>query len=205
MEYPNELSEIEKEFLKSHNVQPEQVFNAKGITKSEYRIQMKKNGQIVAFNTTPCNMAGHKLRTRSGHCVMCNSAPLGFQKRNDLPGYVYVAGSKSGQMIKIGFSNNYGNREYLLNIQKYGGFNDWKIILVLYSENGGELELQIQSKLKKYSTSREYFHDNHYQKGTELFCCSILKVIEVIKKLDLSFEVVVEKKHSEYRFRNLTK
>jgi hypothetical protein len=105
MEYPNELSKVEKEFLQSHNVRPEQIFNANGISRSDYRILMKRNGHIVAFNTNPCNSAGHKLRTRSGHCVMCNSAPLGFQKRNDLSGYVYVAGSKSGKLIKIGFSN----------------------------------------------------------------------------------------------------
>ena len=205
MEYPNELSQSEKEFLKSHNVLPEQVFNAKGFSKSEYRLKMKAEGQIVAFNTTPCNAAGHKLRTRSGHCVMCNSAPLGFQKRNDLSGYVYVAGSILGQVLKIGFSNNYENREYHLNNQKYGGFDDWKVLIVLHGANGGNLELQLQSKLRKYSTSREYFHDNHYQEGNELFQCSILKVIEAINNLESPFKIVLEKESTEYKFRNLIK
>ena len=65
MEYPKGLSEKEIEFLIAHSVKPEQVFNAKGIRKSVYCTIMERNGQIVAFNTTPCNTAGHKLRTRS--------------------------------------------------------------------------------------------------------------------------------------------
>ena len=205
MEYPDALSKVEIEFLQLHKVRPEQIFNALGYSKADYRIQMKKNGQIVAFNTTPCNAMGHRLRTRSGHCVMCNSAPLGFQKRNDLSGYVYVAGSKLGKMLKIGFSNNYENREYLLNNQKYGGFNDWIILLVLHGVNGGNLELDLHSKLRKYSTSREYFHDHHYQEGNELFQCSMSKVIEATKAIELPFVIVVEKDYSEYQFRNLTK
>lgn len=205
MEYPNEISKIEKEFLKAHNVKPEQIFNANGVSKAEYRVLMKKNGQIVAFNTSACKAGGHKLRTRSGHCVMCNSAPLGFQKRNDLAGYVYIAGSISGQLIKIGFSNDYETRENYLNYQKYGGYDDWKIIFILHGANAGNLELQLHSKLRNYATSREYFHDNHYQEGTELFLCSISKVIEATDNLDSPFKIVLKKDSNNYNFRNLTK
>lgn len=205
MDYPEELSQIEKEFLKMHNVRPEQIFNAKGVSRTVYRQLMKRNGQIVAFNTTPCIAAGHKIRTRSGHCVMCNSAPLGFQKRSDLSGYVYVAGSIDGKIIKIGFSNDYQNREYHLNNQKYGGHKDWKILLVLHSAFGGNLELQLHAKLKRYSISREYFHSNHYQDGTELFQCSMSKVYEAAVNLESPFKIVIKKDFTDYQFRNLIK
>jgi hypothetical protein len=205
MGYPEGLNQNEKEFLTFHDVKPEQTFNAEGMSKSEYRPLMKRDGQIVAFNTTPCNAAGHQLRTRSGHCVMCNSAPLGFQKRNDLSGYVYVAGSILGQMLKVGFSNNYENRELLLNQQNYGGFDDWKNLLVLFSANGGRLELQLHSKLKIYSTSRDYFHDDHYQKATEIFHCSVSKVLEALELVDSNFRTVKQKDFTDYQFRNLTK
>ena len=136
---------------------------------------------------------------------MCNSKPLAFQKRYDLSGYVYVAGSLFGQIIKIGFSSNYEMRETLLNNQKYGGCNDWKILIVIHGGNGGKLELQLQSKLSRYSTSREYFHDNHYTEGSELFQCSIEKVVETIEKLESDFKWVVRKDFTDYKFRNLIK
>ena len=205
MEYSNELSEIEKDFLKLHSVRPEQVFDAKGYSKSEYPAIMRRNGEIVAFNTTPCNAAGHKLRTRSGHCIMCNTAPLGFQKRNDLSGYVYVAGTQKGKILKIGFTNNYENRESLLNYQKYGGFDDWHLLIVLYGVDAGKIEFQLHSKVSKYRTSREYFHDGDYREGNELFQCSINKIIEAMNQIKSEFKIVKQIDFENYMFRNLTK
>ena len=59
--------------------------------------------------------------------------------------------------------------------------------------------------MRKYATSREYFHDGHNQEGNELFHCSMSKVIEATKNLETPYTIVVQKDYTDFEFRNLTK
>jgi hypothetical protein len=72
------------DFLNSHNISLDKVFDASGFSLSEYKVIMKDQGKQIAYNVAPCQQYGHTLRTRAGHCIQCNPAAIAFIKRNDL-------------------------------------------------------------------------------------------------------------------------
>jgi hypothetical protein len=201
------LTNDQIEFLKKHNVSFEKVFNAKGYTKSYYHVLMKQQGKIVAFNTTPCNAFGHTLRTRSGHCIQCNTAHLEFQKRNDYSGIIYIAGSLQGQVLKIGYSKAFTIRNASLNRTKYAGLNDWKIIFYVFSPFAGKIEVAIKSKLNKYLMSLAYRHGTKFQKAEEVYSCSFEKAksnfISVLNDNFYSYKIKRNYEGIEFNFSNL--
>lgn len=71
-----QLSSIETEFLKKYKIPLSCLFNAEGIPKKEYRKICKEKDIPFAFNTTPCKKDGHQIRTRSGHCLVCDPEKL---------------------------------------------------------------------------------------------------------------------------------
>lgn len=201
----SQFTEIQKEFLQNHNVSLELVFDALGMTKNEYRAKMKVQNKIVAYNVAPCREYGHSLRTRSGHCVQCRPANLAFQKRNDLEGIVYIAGSIIGKIIKVGFSKAIEVRDESLNRTRYAGFPDWQIIFAIRSKSAGQIENKIKSGLKKFTAKINYDHDGHYQESSETFSCSYSKVkstfIRIIKKENYEFETIRNDKTLTFEFK----
>ncbi|WP_272151046.1 GIY-YIG nuclease family protein [Tenacibaculum aiptasiae] len=183
------------------------VFNAENLSKSEYRIIMKELNKMIAYNVTPCRQKGHTLRTRSGHCCQCDTAKIAFQKRNDSSGIVYIAGSLTGEIIKIGFSKAIEVRAESLNRTKYAGFNDWKIIYALKSKNAGRIETISNSLLYKYAFSIDYKHDGHWQDSHETYHCAYSKAKKIVEKVyqEKNYNVKIEKNSQtiKYEFRNL--
>ena len=203
-----DLNQTEKLFLEDQNIPLTMIFNAAGYKKSEYRNLMKSQGKIIAYNTTPCKAYGHRLRTRSGHCIQCDTAKIAFIKRHVERGKVYLAGSINGSLIKVGFSKD-ELREASLNLTKYGGQDDWKILFTIECEHAGSLEGLVQKELSKYGISIQYDHDGHLQRSTELFKCSYSKAKECLENM-LDKEQVntfnkTEKTRiiEDYKFRNL--
>lgn len=203
---PN-LSKEQLNFLKSHKIPLQLVFNAMGMPKSEYRPIMKELNKLVAFNVTPCKKSGHSLRTRSGHCCQCNTATLAYLKRHDASGIVYVAGSKSGSIMKIGFSKAVEVRAESLNRTKYAGFNDWVILYALKSKNAGIIETKANSLLNKYSLEFDYNHDGAWHDSYETYHCSYSKCKELLLKaaVDHSFDIIRNIESSKYEFQNLVR
>ncbi|OSZ80394.1 hypothetical protein CAP36_03835 [Chitinophagaceae bacterium IBVUCB2] len=203
------LSQEQLEFLKKHNVPLEKVFDAKGFSKSYYYIQMKQQGKVVAFNVTPCKRGNHTLRTRNGHCIQCDTKHLEFQKRNDYSGIIYIAGSKNGKVLKVGYSKGIEIRSESLNRTKYAGLNDWEFIFVIFSSTAGSLEPKIKFKLNEYSRAFNYEHDNKLQDAEEVYSCSINKakaiLIAVCKEYYHDYEIKKDYDGTEYNFRRLKK
>jgi len=100
-----QLTKEQLDFLKSQGVPLSKVFDATGMGPSKYSTVMKDLGMVVAYGVTPCGKAGHRLKTRSGHCVQCKTANLAFQARFDDPGEVYVARSAKQNILKVGTSS----------------------------------------------------------------------------------------------------
>ena len=69
-------------------------------------------------------------------------------------GAIYIAGSVTGEMVKVGFTLNIESRKVKLNTTKYGGQNDWEIILHANCYDGGKVEKSIQSELSKYAIKK---------------------------------------------------
>ena len=196
-------------FLKEQDIHPKYVFDAEGLSKSEYRVIMKELNKLVAYNVSPCQREGHTLRTRSGHCCQCNTATIAFQKRNDSSGIVYIAGSLTGEIVKIGFSKAVEVRTESLNRTKYAGYNDWKILFALNSKNAGRIETKSNSLLREYAFSTDYEHDGHWQDSNETYHCAYSKAKELVKKAyeAENYEIEIERNSStdKYEFRNLKK
>lgn len=196
-------------FLKEQNIHPKYVFDAEGLSKSEYRVIMKELNKLIAYNVSPCQREGHTLRTRSGHCCQCNTAAIGFQKRNDSAGIVYIAGTLVGEVVKIGFSKAVEVRSESLNRTKYAGFQDWKVLYALRSDNAGRIENKANSLLHQYALSTGYHHDGHWVDSSETYHCAYSKAKEFIERVYLSegYQVDIERKSStkEYEFKNLKK
>lgn len=203
------LTSDQIKFLKNQNIHPKYVFDAEGLSKSEYRVIMKELNKLIAYNVSPCQREGHTLRTRSGHCCQCNTATIGFQKRNDSAGIVYIAGTLVGKLIKIGFSKAVEVRSKSLNRTKYAGFKDWKILYALKSKNAGRIETKANYLLHQYAFSNDYEHDGHWQDSYETYQCAYSKAKEFVKRSYQSegYKVDIERNSStkEYEFRNLKK
>lgn len=203
-----ELTNEQIRFLKEQKIDPKFVFNAEGLNRTQYRAIMKDLNKLVAYNTPPCKKEGHTLKTRSGHCCQCNTAVLGFQKRNDSAGIVYIAGSLKSRIIKVGFTKAVEIRSISLNYTKYAGCNDWKILYALNSKSAGKIETKSNSLLHAYASSRDYEHDGHWQDSYETYHCSYSKAKEFVEKAYSinKYEVEIEKniKTDKYEFKNLT-
>jgi hypothetical protein len=179
----SQLSESQLQFLSEQNITLNLIFNGKGLSKSEYQEKMKLLGKLFVYNVSPCKSSGHTLRSRSGHCIQCNTAYIGFTKRSAKAGFVYIAQTKKGKLIKLGFSENVREREKSLIRTKYGEFDDWKILLGISCINAGKLEIEIKKQLEKYAQVKTYNHDGKKQVADELYRCEYSQAKEQLKQL----------------------
>src|SRR5437016_2824107 len=91
----------ELRFLWRHGFASDDVYDGRGQSQAYRRQAAKAAGKFFVLGE-PCRAKGHRLRTRSHHCVQCDPKKIAFQRRYNSPGYVYIAGSMSGRVIKIG-------------------------------------------------------------------------------------------------------
>ena len=99
------------EFIAEYKLNPQHFFNANGqILTTEIKDQMRSEEKIFAFNTSTCGN-GHTITSRSGHWIVCEPKNIHFTLINFNEGFVYIAGSIKGSVIKIGSSNNIEKRE----------------------------------------------------------------------------------------------
>jgi len=209
--HPKMITSDNLRFIKDHRIDEAELFDATGLSTQEYRLAMTDQNKIIAYGVEPC-FKGHSLGTRSGHCVHCNPARLTFIRRHIAPGQVYIAGSSTGRVIKIGSTSKKEIRQESLNRTQYGGFNDWEILCTITCNRSGEVEQSIVGTLEKYRITRTYFHEGRDQQTYELFTCGYPMAIATLKQViekSNSTEIVTLKedrsKSAKYSFRNLTK
>lgn len=169
------LSPEQRAFLHSQKILMRDLFDASGLKKQEYQALMKELGQLFAYGVSPCQSAGHTLRSRSGHCIQCDTKIIAFSRRNSDAGTVYIAGSTSSQLLKVGYTNDRQRRATYLCNEKYGGASDWEILAwVNLSRNAGRVEFDIHEALKNKSASGYYMKEGKQVSCYELFRCSYL-------------------------------
>jgi hypothetical protein len=159
-------------FLETQKVSLDRIFDAEGLSRSDYQPLMKEMDKIIAIGVTPCAKFSHTMRIRSGSCVQCNTANIAFLERYYDRGYIYIAGSKKEKVVKIGFTSNINNREESLNNGNYGEINDWKILFQVTCKNAGKIEFNTHKKLSKYLTDKSYLKNNKRNQCYEIFSCS---------------------------------
>ena len=164
------LTSEQKEFLSSYGINENEIFNASGLRREEYSVIMRANDFKAAYGVTPCKKNNHSLRNRSGNCLQCYPASIGYEKNHNRGGYVYIAQSKTGEIIKIGTTENILARTKTLNEQKYGSQSDWTIPVAReVSKNCGKIEKALHAELKQFYVFGHYFKDGKNQSTYELF------------------------------------
>jgi hypothetical protein len=177
------LTETELWFLGSVRLGPEDVFDGRRMPQWRWRQRAKEEGKTLALGSG-CKNRGHRLRTRGGHCVQCDPKKLAYQDRFTAEQYVYVAGSRSAELIKVGTCVDRGQREHQLRAERYGGVGDWELIYSIKVRNAGEIEHQTRARLAKYSVpARPYWKDNLQQYATELLHCSFSRARRALDEL----------------------
>lgn len=169
----------ELEFLKRYGMTPADVHDGTGQTQERRRAEAKRLGKTVILGP-PCGAAGHRIQTRSHHCAQCDPKKLAFQTRHTAPGYVYIAGSKSGRVIKIGTASDMGQRHKQLCAERYGGLADWVVLFHMKVKEGGKVEQLTLSRLQRFSTARTYIKDGEYQQAGEILQCGFTVALKSV-------------------------
>ena len=165
------LSNSEKRFLAWHRLSADDVFDARGMPAWLWKQRIREVEKTVALGTA-CKNGGHRLRTRSGHCVQCDPKKLAFQERHSARQYVYIAGSLLEKLIKIGTCKDVPQREGQMRAEKYGGISDWSVIFSILVRDAGRIEHRARSRISRYAVVKPYWKDGFRQNGIELLKCS---------------------------------
>lgn len=175
------LTRAEVEFLRSQGLSESDVLFVNGMKSVEWQAAAKAQNKKVVVGA-PCAAAGHRLRTRKGHCCQCDTKKLAFSSRDSDPGIVYVAGSRSGRLIKIGTCVEVEQRERNLRNQGYGGFRDWKILWHVSVDSGGRVEREALRELRSFQTFRDFVKDGKPNRATELLSCGFSEAYASLRK-----------------------
>jgi hypothetical protein len=183
------LTQKQIRYLSHHRIGLEETYDASGLKRASYRPRMKAEGKFVAYGVTRCHN-GHSLRNRYGTCIECFPAAIGFARRSELAGYIYLAQSRDIELFKIGFSSDDpDNRIYIANLEGYGGAVDWCIRLRVWSGRAGKIEIATHKSLVEYHADRAWVRNGLDAVATELFNCDLDDAINALMK-HLSFEEI---------------
>jgi hypothetical protein len=158
-------------FFKRHRIRHEDVFDARGMSRSDYRLAMEQQGKLFALNADICDL-NHRIRNRSGHCIVCDTSDIHHYLLWYRTAFVYVAGSLSSCTLKIGTSNNLQDRVRRLNGERYGGANDWVLLTQAFSKESGRKEKEAQKLLRAHFVSGEYLKNVKKTATYELVRCN---------------------------------
>jgi hypothetical protein len=96
-------------------------------------------------------------------------------------GNVYIAGSLSGRVIKIGTAKNMGGYPQYLQNKRYGSLGDWEILYCCWvNEGAGRIEHEARARLQRHKTMRMYERDGRPQKAREILQCSFSAAFEAL-------------------------
>ena len=162
------LTEDEYYFLTSQDIDPDDVFNGRYMKKAAAQNEMRNLGKTILLGTR-CRKAGHRLRTRSGHCIQCDTSKIAYSNRYHKEGMVYLAHSKDLDIVKVGSTIDLEKRSYTLRAHGYGGAGDWEVILAYPTREMGVVERNIQTKLSKFRIVNQYRKEGKMQDAGEIF------------------------------------
>lgn len=166
-----ELTPEQRLFLKRHKISVSAIFDATGMSKSQYQDAMRAEDKYFAIGVTACRKEGHTLRIRSGHCVQCDTSDIAYFFRHYANAYVYIAASRKKSLTKIGFSTDPADRMRTVNCFSYGGADDWGVISQLKCKNAGSIEFDVHEKLSPFSSPQSYYRSGVKTNCLETFAC----------------------------------
>lgn len=177
----NILTETEHAFLARHGLTSSDVFDGRHVTSGKERGRLAKaEGRRVVLRDPSRAKCGHRLTTRSGHCVECDPAKLAYSKRHSAAGLVYVAGSRALGCVKIGVTSDIEGRVRNLTSQSYAGVKDWEMLFYAEFKLAGAVEVAAQGKLAHHKVTRTTSKDGKQQETKEIFQCSFQDAYQAV-------------------------
>lgn len=156
-----ELTENELHFLFGQRIDESAVMDCSWMRSHGYKWHMEHEGYLWCIAPKPC-YAGHRLRSRAGHCIQCNTARIAFVKRHYDAAYIYIAGSLSSKVMKIGNAILPERRVAALNTRFYGGITDWVMLYRAKYEEAGKIEFAAHGRLFGHRRgTKEIFRCNY--------------------------------------------
>jgi hypothetical protein len=156
-----ELTEHESRFVYAQHIDESAVMDCSRMRSHGYKWHMEQEGYLWCIAPKSC-YAGHRLRSRAGHCIQCDTARIAFVKRHHDTAYIYIAGSLESKVVKIGNAIWPERRVAALNTRYYGGITDWVILYHAKFEEAGKIEFAAHGRLFGCRQgSREIFRCNY--------------------------------------------
>ncbi len=171
-----------KSFVASQGIDENEVIDASRMSPRRYKAALEREGKLFAVVSRPC-YRGHHLRSKSGHCIQCDTARIAFIKRHYKNAYVYIVGSQSEKVLKIGSSDTPWNRGPHLNTLGYGGISDWKVLYYANFPDAGKVEFNVHSALSAYASPRKYFREGVETDCREIFACAYVTARNALKSV----------------------
>jgi hypothetical protein len=171
----------ETAFLRQHSIEIEQIFDARGLPGAEWKRQAKELGFLFVYGN-PCTNGGHRIKSRAGHCIECNTARIAYMKRETASADLYIAVASRGALFKIGVTNDRFSREVSLRKQRYGGACDWKIIASRRIDNSQFVEREILDDLWERKTTGTHFKDGRDVVAGEMMSGPLAEIWRVFQK-----------------------
>ncbi|WP_269430854.1 GIY-YIG nuclease family protein [Pseudorhodobacter antarcticus] len=102
---------------------------------------------------------------------------MAFVTRHNRPGFVYVAASRHGKILKIGNAVDTDQRERNLCNHQYGSFSDWIIIASARVDNRGQTEQAALRAMSHRMIEKTYHKDGKNQVARELIQAPLNEVL----------------------------
>ena len=179
--------EKELEFLIGQGFSIKDIRKVGYMTVTEYKPILKEIDIPFALVDKPCKKGGHFIKTRYGHCPMCDSSKISYMKRFRESGYVYLAFSKIGDFFKIGQAKEINKRQNSLQYEKYGGVDDWELLYYVESSKSGTVENLIHKELSSFKITSNYFVGDYTKTAKELFRCEEVNIRKAFEKIANSY------------------
>ena len=177
------LSPQELSFLESQGLSPADVFDGRSEASGINRGKLAKNaGKLIVLRDPSRSKCGHRLTTRAGHCIQCDTERLAHAMRNEKPAFVYIAGSRNLAAIKLGWTQNVSQRLQNLNGQAYASARDWEMLFHVKFLRAGAVETLAQSYLNPSGEILTTFKEGREQEAKEIFDCSFDDACQALVK-----------------------
>ena len=213
MTIDNTLTKEQEDFIKKHKIAKDLLFDAQGqVLSDELKAEMSEHNKVVAYNASGYSEdESFNFQTIGGDWLQADPSKLSIALRENSTGYIYLAGSRKGGLIKVGSANDKHNSIKGLNLpaSRSAGFDDWELLFDVKSTAMGKLERLIQEELDEFKAAYPHEKIAKTQNAAEVYRCSYDKARSAIATFEsderFGLTQFNEKKHliAGYQFRNL--
>jgi T5orf172 domain len=120
--------------------------------------------------------------------------------------FIYIAGSLSAQILKVGVATDVTSRIISLNVEGYAGIGDWKAVYWVETKNAGQKEYNVHLHLRDHICPRRYTKAGREVNCLETFACSANDAVSVVRSVadPLIEEWINRREIHRYQFKSVS-